>query len=203
MIKSITPVFSTSYAGLKKLALLATVDISQDVQNLISITDYQSELHTISITITSETWKAFHLRFSITPLQPWFQACFRRPLLQHIILSLDALSPEFFFDILAMFFQHHVHTSRHLHLLKLSLKALRTIVAQESRSNRRKSLSFVKHPHHRCHSYLQIMRHTSRIAHLHWDLDSMTQLPSSKLLNLLGVSSPFLPSSLIHLLHFQ
>ena len=104
VIKSITPVFSTSYAGLKKLALLATVDISPDVQNLISITDCQSELHTISITITSETWKAFHLRFSITPLQPWFQACFKRPLLQHIILSLDALSPEFFFDILAMFF---------------------------------------------------------------------------------------------------
>ena len=55
VIASITPLLTTSYSGLKELTLRANGEVSPDIQKLISISENQPYLHTVSISVTEVT----------------------------------------------------------------------------------------------------------------------------------------------------
>ena len=111
-IDSITPVLSSSYNRLKTFALDATGDVSLALEKLISITDHQSELDTISIKIArrgqrmgscgNAPWRT--PQFSAKLLRSWIHCCLQKPSVHQIVLCLSPISIELFIEILVTFF---------------------------------------------------------------------------------------------------
>ena len=112
-IDSIAPVLSSSYNGLKTFALDATGCVSLPLEKLISITEHQSELDTISIKIARRSqpisadvntpliWQT--PQFSAKFLPSWIHCCLQKPTLRHFTLCLSPVSTEFFINILVTF----------------------------------------------------------------------------------------------------
>ena len=109
VIHSITPAL-TAYGGLKELTLQAYGDVSPDFQNLISITEHQPLLHTVSILTAKDIhiYNSFH-RVTHTPklsevhFISWLQTCFKKPLLQNLKLTLDSVSLKFLIQVITDF----------------------------------------------------------------------------------------------------
>ena len=111
VIHSITPAL-TAYGGLKELTLQAYGDVSLDFQNLISITEHQHSLHTVSILTAKQThtYNTFHRvthypKLSEVYFISWLQTCFKKPLLQNLKLTLnfESLSSKFIFQVVTDF----------------------------------------------------------------------------------------------------
>ena len=109
--ESITPVLTSSYRGLKEFRVRESGRVSPDIRRLISITEYQLLLHTISISITEITqcFGSFGFVVKHTPqlsyelLQSWIQICFNKPSLYHLKLRLSPVSGEILLKILISF----------------------------------------------------------------------------------------------------
>ena len=107
--ESITPVLTSSYRGLKEFHVQERGRVSPDIRRLISITEYQLLLHTISISITEIKLGCFGSGGTVTPqlsyelLQSWIQICFNKPSLYHLKLSLSPVSGEILLKILISF----------------------------------------------------------------------------------------------------
>ena len=112
LVQSITPMLTSSYSGLKELDLRADGEVSPDLQRLISITNYQPLLHTISISITEieQIFGSFGPivkntpRISVPLLHSWIQICFKKPSLHHLKLCLSPTSSKFLLQVLETYF---------------------------------------------------------------------------------------------------
>ena len=115
-IDSITPILSSSYNRLKEFTLDASGFAFLAIEKLISITEHQSVLDTISITISacicSQLGRVQCRRaplfwrtplFSAELLHFWIRSCLQKPFLRHFTLCLDPISAKFFSKILVTF----------------------------------------------------------------------------------------------------
>ena len=112
-IDSIAPILSSSYNRLRQFTLDATGIVSPALEKLISITEHQTELDTISITVSRCSQRMgwhrnspliwYTPQFSAELLQSWIHSCLQKPSLRHFTLCLSPISTELFVETLVTF----------------------------------------------------------------------------------------------------
>ena len=122
--ESITPILTSSYRGLKEFHVRECGRVSPDIRRLISITEYQLLLHTISISITiMRCFGPVTPQLSYELLQSWIQICFNKPSLYHLKLSLSPVSGEILLKILISFLSTPCSHDQTLTFSYISLRA--------------------------------------------------------------------------------
>ena len=111
IIETIEPILTTSYSGLKSLALDAEGKVSPDLKKLIAITDYQANLQKVDISI-SEITQVFGCfipavkhtpEFSPALLFSWVELCCKKPTLQNLRLHVNSATVDLLQKIVATF----------------------------------------------------------------------------------------------------
>ena len=128
-IPSLSPILTSSYCRLKELHVS---EVTPDISKLIAITEHQPLLHTISITIRTDSQHIYQSsegsfaekytpQISQEELKSWIQVCLQKRLLKHLKLDLTCVTGDTLVQIVAAFLSTSCSHSQTLTLTSITI----------------------------------------------------------------------------------
>ena len=111
LLATVTPQLTTQFSGLRKLSISASGSVSPNLEKLLTITEHQQTLDSISISITEITqcFGSFGPIVKNTPdysrplMLSYLETCFKKPSLNILKVCLNPVTAEFVQKILVSF----------------------------------------------------------------------------------------------------